>query len=258
MRVRALKGPSEMEEVVELQRAIWGDGDVVPRGLFIAMQEEGALVAGAFDGEKLVGFVFSFPTQDPTLHHSHMLGVLESHRNTGAALLLKRFQRDWCLSRGVRKVVWTFDPLRGANARFNLHKLGATVRTYLVDHYGPMGGINAGAPSDRFLAEWDLLGAFPRFYDPPPPLEAEGLPQVNRVEDEVPLGADLSLEAPRILVQIPEDFGKMLRESRKLALRWREESRRIFTHYFQKGYRAVDFLRHPNRYVLAKDGDLDR
>ncbi len=75
-----------------------------------------------------------------------MLGVLEAYRGTGAALFLKRFQRDWCLSHGVRKVVWTFDPLRGVNANFNLRKLGATARTYLPDHYGPMSGINAGAP----------------------------------------------------------------------------------------------------------------
>ncbi|KGQ21307.2 chorismate synthase [Thermus filiformis] len=255
MRVRELKGPEEMERVVELQKAVWGrdDRDLVPRGLLIASQDEGGLVAGAFSEEELVGFVFGFPTKDPAVHHSHMLGVLEAYRGTEAALLLKRFQRDWCLARGVRKVVWTFDPLRGANANFNVRKLGATVRTYLVDHYGPMGGINAGAPSDRFLAEWDLPSVFPRFYDPPPPPEVEGLPQVNRVEGEKPLEADLSLEAPRLLVQIPEDFGALLREARALALRWREESRRIFLHYFQKGYRVVDFLRHPNRYVLAKD-----
>ncbi|MER3602980.1 MAG: GNAT family N-acetyltransferase, partial [Thermus sp.] len=40
-----------MERVVELQKAIWGrdDRDLVPRGLLIAIQNEGGLVAGAFD-----------------------------------------------------------------------------------------------------------------------------------------------------------------------------------------------------------------
>ncbi|WP_337844649.1 GNAT family N-acetyltransferase [Thermus sp.] len=255
--VRELRGPSEMEGVVELQRAVWGreDRDLVPRGLLIALQDEGGLVAGAFVRETLVGFVFGFPTQDPTLHHSHMLGVLEPYRGMGAALLLKRFQRDWCLARGVRRVVWTFDPLRGPNANFNLRKLGATAKTYLPDHYGPMGGINAGAPSDRLLAEWDLLSprVYERIYAPPPPLEAEGLPQANRVEGERPVAALLDLEAPRVLLQIPEDWGRILREDPALALLWREHSREVFGAYFARGYRAVDFLRNPNLYVLAKD-----
>jgi chorismate synthase len=63
----------------------------------------------------------------------------------------------------------------------------------------------------------------------------------------------LDLEAPRVLVQIPEDWGKILREDPALALRWREHSREVFGAYFARGYRAVDFLRGPNRYVLAKD-----
>lgn len=243
--------------MVELQRQVWGreDRDLVPRGLLIAVQDEGGLVAGAFVEGKMVGFVFGFPTQDPTLQHSHMLGVLEPYRGTGAALLLKRFQRDWCLARGVRKVVWTFDPLRGANANFNLRKLGATARTYLPDHYGPMTGINAGAPSDRLLAEWELLSerVYARIYASPPEPQAAGLPQANRVEEEVPVAATLDLEAPRLLFQIPEDWGRILREDPDLALRWREHSRLVLGHYFARGYRAVDFLRHPNRYVLAKD-----
>ncbi len=255
--VRELRGPEEMEAVVELQREVWGraESDLVPRGLLIAVQDEGGLVAGAFWGGKMVGFVFGFPTQDPTLQHSHMLGVLEAYRGTGAALLLKRFQRDWCLARGIRKVVWTFDPLRGVNANFNLRKLGATARTYLPDHYGPMTGINAGAPSDRLLAEWELLSerVYTRIYYPPPEPQAEGLPLANRVVEERPLEGFLDLESPRLLFQIPEDWGRILREDPDLALAWREHSRLVLGHYFARGYQAVDFLRHPNRYVLAKD-----
>ena len=172
-------------------------------------------------------------TQDPTLQHSHMLGVLEAYRGTEAALLLKRFQRDWCLARGIRKVVWTFDPLRGVNANFNLRKLGATAKTYLPDHYGPMTGINAGAPSDRLLAEWELLSerVYTRIYDPPPEPQVDGLPQANRVEGDDPVEASLGLEAPRLLFQIPEDWGRILRENPTLALRWREHSRLVLGHY---------------------------
>ena len=48
--VRELKGWEEMERVVDLQRQVWGrsESDLVPRGLLIAAQDEGGLVAGAF------------------------------------------------------------------------------------------------------------------------------------------------------------------------------------------------------------------
>ena len=48
--VRELKGWEEMEEVVALQREVWGraESDLVPRGLLVAVQDEGGLVAGAF------------------------------------------------------------------------------------------------------------------------------------------------------------------------------------------------------------------
>ena len=255
--VRELKGWEEMEEVVALQREVWGraESDLVPRGLLVAVQDEGGLVAGAFAEGRMVGFVFGFPTKDPALHHSHMLGVLEAYRGTGAALLLKRFQRDWCLARGVRRVVWTFDPMRGVNANFNLRKLGATAKTYLPDATGPSWGLTAGAPPARPLPGGNppREGSYARFYAPPPEPEVAGLPQVNRVEGEVPLEARLDLEAERLLFQIPEDWGRILREDPALALKWREHSRLVLPHYFARGYRLVDLVRHPNRYVLAKD-----
>lgn len=211
-------------------------------------------MAGAFAEGRMVGFVFGFPTKDPALHHSHMLGVLEAYRGTGAALLLKRFQRDWCLARGVRRVVWTFDPMRGVNANFNLRKLGATAKTYLPDHYGPMSGINAGAPSDRLLAEWDLLSerVYARLYAPRPSPRWRASPRRTGWRGRCPSG-EAGRRAERLLFQIPEDWGRILREDPALALKWREHSRLVLPHYFARGYRLVDLVRHPNRYVLAKD-----
>ncbi|MFK5529138.1 hypothetical protein ACI3S9_30710, partial [Klebsiella pneumoniae] len=105
------------------------------------------------------------------------------------------------------------------------------------------------------LAEWELLSerVYARIYTPPPEPLLEGLPQTNRVEAEKPVEAFLDLEGPRLLFQIPEDWGRILREDPALALAWREHSRLVLGHYFAQGYRAVDFARNPNRYVLAKD-----
>jgi predicted GNAT superfamily acetyltransferase len=57
----------------------------------------------------------------------------------------------------------------------------------------------------------------------------------------VPLGEpDLSRDEPRLRVEIPADFGRMLAEAPAQALAWRHAARRVFHTYFARGYRVVD------------------
>ncbi len=58
--------------------------------------------------------------------HSHMLAV-EGYRNRGLGAQLKLEQRREALTRGIRHMEWTFDPLEIKNAYLNIHKLGAIV-----------------------------------------------------------------------------------------------------------------------------------
>jgi predicted GNAT superfamily acetyltransferase len=155
--IRELKGIAEFRKAEGLQTEVWGRGDTPdPADLMMVIQEEGGLVAGAFLEDRLVGYVFGFPTRDPGVQHSHRLAVAPDMRGRGLGADLKWFQRDWCLARGITLVRWTFDPLRITNARLNLNRLGGRSRTYLVDYYGEMGGINKGLPSDRLLLDWRL------------------------------------------------------------------------------------------------------
>jgi predicted GNAT superfamily acetyltransferase len=157
IRIRELRGIVEFRRAEALQAEVWGRGDTPdPADLMMVIQEEGGLVAGAFLESRLVGYVFGFPTRDPRIQHSHRLAVAPDMRGRGLGADLKWFQRDWCLTRGISHVRWTFDPLRITNARLNLNRLGGRSSTYLVDYYGEMGGINHGLPSDRLLVDWRL------------------------------------------------------------------------------------------------------
>ena len=52
---------------------------------------------------------------------------------------------------------WTFDPLEIKNAHLNIYKLGAVVRSYLVNFYGVSSSrLQGGLPTDRLVAEWYL------------------------------------------------------------------------------------------------------
>lgn len=230
--IRDLAGMDEFLAAEELQRVVWGEDDLQdPADLMMVIQHEGGLVAGAYDGPDLVGYVFAFPTRDPAIQHSHRLAVHPQARGGGLALQLKRFQRDWCLARGISLVRWTFDPLRKTNAHLNVGRLGAIVRTYHPDYYGVMKGINAGLPSDRLLAEWfvaeDRVAALAG--------DAAAVPLANDVRR----------------VAIPQDIDGLLATDPALALAERLRVRAEMTGHFADGYEVCGFDRAAAAYLLA-------
>jgi predicted GNAT superfamily acetyltransferase len=89
-----------------------------------------------------------------------MLAVLPEYRNGGLGRRLKLAQRDDALARGFDRMEWTFDPLEIKNAHLNLVRLGAIVRRYIRDFYGPSTSLlQGGLPTDRLVAEWWLRSA---------------------------------------------------------------------------------------------------
>lgn len=158
--IRPLVTHGEIHAVEQLQRDAWGepDIDVVPLHMLLTPPRHGGLLLGAFDGDRLVGFVFGFLglTADGRLKHcSHMAGVHPDYRDQGVGYALKLAQREHVLAQGLDLVTWTFDPLETRNAQLNFHKLGAICNTYIRNLYGAMrAAINAGPPSDRFEVEW--------------------------------------------------------------------------------------------------------
>jgi len=161
IRIAPLTRLEDFERCVLLQLEIWGysDGDVVPRRIFMVAERIGGQVIGAFDGEIIVGFAMSLPgfrDGRPYLH-SHMLAVLPAYRNAGLGRRLKLAQRDDALARGFDLMEWTFDPLEIKNAYLNIARLGAIVRRYQPDFYGPSSSpLQGGLPTDRLCAEWWL------------------------------------------------------------------------------------------------------
>ena len=84
-----------------------------------------------------------------------MVGVAEDYRNRGVGKMLKLAQRDDALARRIDLMEWTFDPLEIKNAFFNIERLGAVVRRYVLNQYGISTSVlHTGLPTDRCVAEW--------------------------------------------------------------------------------------------------------
>ena len=221
--VRKCESLEEFHRCVELQREIWGEADleVEPATAFVVAAHTGGQVLGAFEGGRMVGYTFALAglrDRVPYLH-SHMTGVLAEYRDRGVGRMLKLFQRNEALGRGIRLIQWTFDPLELRNAHFNLNRLGAICRQYQPNLYGvTTSPLHRGLETDRLLAEWHLDSAR----------------VVAAIEDLV---KDPD-EAPAV-IKLPAELDRWLREGsdevRKVQGRVREE----FKKWFAKGYAAV-------------------
>jgi predicted GNAT superfamily acetyltransferase len=90
--------------------------------------------------------------------------------------------------------------------------------------------------------------------------------RVLELQSSVPLAEpgtpDLDQEGRRLLVEIPARFAPIQGERPDLAARWRAATRGVFTTYFGRGYRALDFWRDGARgcgtYLLARPEMAER
>ena len=153
---------AEFRDAVRLQQEIWGfeDVELLPLRLFVVASKIGGEALGAFENGRMVGFCLSIPGLKPggeSYLHSHMLGVLAKYRDAGVGRKLKLAQRERALDRGITLIEWTFDPLEIKNAYFNIERLGAIVRRYVLNQYGTTTShLHGGLPTDRCTAEWWL------------------------------------------------------------------------------------------------------
>jgi predicted GNAT superfamily acetyltransferase len=152
---------SDFHRCIEIQKQVWGESDLEtePYTTFVVANQTGGQVLGAFDGPTMVGFTLALVgIRDKTSYlHSHMTGVLPEYRDRKIGRALKLFQREEALSRDIRLIEWTFDPLETRNAHFNLNRLGAIVRIYIPNFYGITSSpLHRNLATDRLLAEWHL------------------------------------------------------------------------------------------------------
>lgn len=209
--IRLLHHLHEMEELVVVAERVWGiaPGGLVGPDFLMALAHADGYVAGAFDGDRMVGASFGVLGRhdgDWCLH-SHITGVVPGFQNTGLGRRIKQHQRAWARARDLAAITWTFDPLVRRNGWFNLHVLGATAVEYHVNFYGPLRDeINGDDDSDRLLARWDIGSS-----------RAEAAERAT-------IPADQSQGASE-LIETPDDIVAIRRDEPARARAWRRDMR---------------------------------
>lgn len=259
--IRDLHEVSELRLVFDLYGRIWHADPTDPpitTPLLRALTHAGNYLAGAFQGDRMVGAcVGFFAAPVGSALHSHMAGVAPEARGRSVGFALKAHQRAWALARGLTTVTWTFDPLVARNAYLNLARLGATPTEYVRDFYGTMDDqINAGDLTDRLVVAWQLdtprvtrccLGE----HDEPDvdALRSAGAVVGLDARDDRPRPVPVDAPAGTLLVRVPVDIERLRAEQPSLALEWRRALRDVLGGLIEKGSRVTSFVQ-PGWYVV--------
>ncbi|HZT70565.1 MAG TPA: GNAT family N-acetyltransferase [Terriglobia bacterium] len=226
--IRPCETVEEFAGCVVLQREIWGypDSEIYPARMFLNISRNGGHVLGAFTSEgSMAGVVVSVPAwrKQHRYFYSLLLGVLPKHENKGLGRMLKIAQRKAALRDGIECIEWTFDPLRAKNAYFNIVRLGAIVRRYCPNYYGPVKSrLQRKLPSDRLIAEWPLKSA-----------------RVTRaLAGKHPRPAR---KAPAAQVAIPVNLDELLSRRSSRAREWQSYVRASLQDCFSRGLAITGF-----------------
>ena len=272
IRIRDLDTVPDLQKAVLLEKEVWecDDADITPITLAVATRATGSIWLGAFHGDELVGFAFAVPALEEggVGFHSHTVGVRSSYRSAGVGYQLKLAQRKKALSVGIKKMTWTFDPLRSHNAHFNFCKLGVISDSYRIDFYGPQTSSTLHSNStDRLWVTWHMNDARVEARLRGKDVRAEVVdalahidPMVRFNGDGRPAEGDLApaLSRQRVAIEIPGDIGSIERDDIGLAREWRRATRKAFAEALKAGFVVKEFCRSvrgqqgPGAYLLEK------
>jgi chorismate synthase len=272
--IRELESTEEFEAAFQIQAKLpeFCKVGLIPSYYMQLISKRGGIVLGCFCNNQLVGYNFAFPCISPSLGvylFADSMGFLPSYQRKHLGYHVKHFQYRLARSKGIRYVVWTYDPLKGVNANINIRKLGGEIVRYIPDQYTTVNNnvslyestcINF--PEDRFEVIWDLQSEKVKErmeknddqkWDHLHPILV-----INPIKIDYKTFCNLPINNPNICVEIPLDFQSMLMTEPSLALQWRLSSRKVFQYFLQNGYQINDFFHlddkatKKNLYLLKK------
>jgi predicted GNAT superfamily acetyltransferase len=254
--LRPLTSLGQFDDAVGIMVATWGEFQLPPREVMVALAHSGNVPLGAYDRERMVGFVLGWAGVDEGgLHvHSHMLAALPDERHRGVGYALKLGQRAQALDQDIHVARWTFDPLVARNAWFNLGKLGAVADRFGRAFYGEMSdAINRGDRTDRLVIRWDLDPT------PAPRTGPAALPTVLAAEGDPEAPEPVEGSAPTAeggVVEVPREHGELRTRDADLAVRWRGATAEAFERCFGAGLVVGAFDRERSAYILVREVSL--
>lgn len=263
--IREPESDGEYHEIEAIQKEVWGfdDLDVVPAAHIVAADHAGGVTLCAFEGGRMLGFVYGFPAHEhgQISIHSHMLAVRPEYRSLRAGVYLKLAQRERALELGIKEITWTFDPLQSLNANLNFSRLGVISRRYLVNFYGESSSspLHQGFGTDRLWVSWlldsDRVRERSAIYGDASPKDARPKSQPSRLSEDAAVLLSVSNDLPEIgdieggisgqscFIEIPQSINSIKDRDPQAGARWREATRKAFLAAIKAGFIVDDFIK---------------
>jgi predicted GNAT superfamily acetyltransferase len=269
--IRPIVDKEDYSECEKIQMSIspLNEVGIVPAYLMEITTRHGGISLGLYDHGKLVGFSYAFPAYTKKNGYylfSDTMGLYPPYQKRSLGFAMKQEQCRIAIEKGVRKMVWTFDPLLGQNANLNFRKLGGIVTRYDLEKYNEV-SLNLGIviPADRFYLQWQIHTdrvkrrlfdlEIPRmryrkqlnFLKSTKTLLQKKTISTYGIQKEVSfrelLDIDLSITHNSLVVEIPFDYKQIRNDFPLIAQDWRLKTRLVFDHYInQKAYRVYEFF----------------
>jgi len=223
----------QFEEISNLQFKIWNlsDRDIIStitlKALTLNYPIMG-LVIGAYDENKMVGFVICMPTREPNTLYGLIMGVLPEYQNSDIGNKLGIKVLELCLKQNVSKIFWTFEPLESQLGHLYLNKWGAVVSRYAQNYYQLKDELNNKFPLDRFIVDCTLQSnrVIERINKR---IKARS---VKEALNEYPVANEFHFpDEKSVLVQIPSNISKLKIEEPDKISEYRNSTRLIFEEY---------------------------
>jgi predicted GNAT superfamily acetyltransferase len=146
--------------------------------------------------------------------------VRESVRNLGVGRALKEHQRAELARRGIRAMMWTFDPLQAKNAHLNLNVLGARVISFEPNMYGRTESpLHNGLQTDRLLVSCETVRHPVRRVYTHQELGAPLL-TIEPLADDTLLDRTIGALPRQMRIEVPAEFAQLMRKAPSRAAAW--------------------------------------